>query len=468
MTLALRYAARSDVGLIRPGNEDSGYAGPRLLVVADGMGGHAAGELASAAAVATLAEMDAPGTLAGPVPAEVLPGLAQAVDDAGDQISVIVADDPELAGMGTTVTALYWQGERISLVHVGDSRAYLLRDGQLTQLSHDHTYVQTLVDSGRITEQDAATHPRRNLLMRALDGVNPVEPDLSVREARVGDRYLLATDGLTGVVPPDDLAEILREGEPTITVTRLVERALEGGAPDNVTVVVADVVDLDDDAARAADEVEPVVVGAAGEPRVRDRLPRVHFPADAQPDPDRAGPDRRPGDAEAGDGSATGEELAAAGLPDGAATRTEDPNRAAAARVRRRRAWTIALVTVAVVLAGVVGVLAFRAWTTAQWYVAPDSDMVAIYNGIPGALVGIPLQRVETVPGPAISALPVFDQELVGNGIPAIDRADADRIVVELQRRADACLAAKPPVGCPVATAAAPTASATPSPAPSP
>ncbi|MEK9737835.1 MAG: protein phosphatase 2C domain-containing protein [Candidatus Nanopelagicales bacterium] len=155
MPLALRYAARSDVGQVRKGNEDSGYAGPRLLIVADGMGGHAAGELASATAVATLAEMADDELEQG----EALTRLAAAVDAAGASIGEVVADSPELAGMGTTATALYWLpdevGAKIAVVHVGDSRAYLLRDGELSQITHDHTYVQTLVDAGRISEDEA-------------------------------------------------------------------------------------------------------------------------------------------------------------------------------------------------------------------------------------------------------------------------------------------------------------------------
>jgi protein phosphatase len=276
----LRYAARSDVGLVRQGNEDSGYAGPRLLLVADGMGGHAAGELASAIAVATVANLD----LDDVDQSEVLASLASSIDDVGTTISETIALETDLTGMGTTVTGMYWLGGRIAIVHVGDSRAYLLRDGELHQLTHDHTFVQTLVDSGRITEDEAAVHPRRSLLMRALDGLNPVEADLSVREARVGDRYMICTDGLSGVVRDSELAWILGTGDPTGCVTRLVDTALERGAPDNVTVVVADVVEGD----VAPFGGVPVVVGAAGEPRVRQRLPRVRFPQDHQRDPDRA------------------------------------------------------------------------------------------------------------------------------------------------------------------------------------
>ena len=235
MSLALRYAARSDVGLVREGNEDSGYAGPALLLVADGMGGHAAGELASAIAVALVADLD----VHPPEPDDVLSALADAVADVGDGISDVIADDPDLTGMGTTVTGLYWLGSQMALVHIGDSRAYLLRDDELAQITHDHSYVQTLVDAGRITEEEAGVHPRRSLLMRALDGLNPVEADLALSEARVGDRYMLCTDGLSGVVSLSEMSSLMRDGDPTGAVTRLVDLALERGAPDNVTVVVA-------------------------------------------------------------------------------------------------------------------------------------------------------------------------------------------------------------------------------------
>ncbi len=274
MTLQLRYAAKSDVGLVRQGNEDSGYAGPRLLMVADGMGGHAAGELASATAVAIVADLD----VNPPSDAEVLSELSTSIDDAGESIGATIESDPELAGMGTTVTGVFWLDGRLAIVHVGDSRAYLLRDGELLQLTHDHTYVQTLVDAGRITEDEAAVHPRRSLLMRALDGVNPVEADLSIREAHAGDRLMLCTDGLSGVMNADEIAARLRDGDPTGAVTRLVDFALERGAPDNVTVVVADVIEVADGEAAAVTAADRVVVGAAGEPRVRFRqIPGCNF-----------------------------------------------------------------------------------------------------------------------------------------------------------------------------------------------
>jgi protein phosphatase len=185
MSLSLRFAAGSHKGMIREGNEDSGYAGPRLLAIADGMGGQAAGEVASSEVISTLVTLDddVPGS-------DILTSLGTAVQRANDQLRVMVEEDPQLEGMGTTLTALLWTGQRLGLVHVGDSRAYLLRDGVLTQITQDHTWVQRLVDEGRITEEEATTHPQRSLLMRALGSGDHVEPDLSIREVRAGDRYL--------------------------------------------------------------------------------------------------------------------------------------------------------------------------------------------------------------------------------------------------------------------------------------
>ncbi|MBM3669597.1 MAG: serine/threonine-protein phosphatase [Actinobacteria bacterium] len=433
----LRYAARSDVGLVREGNEDSGYAGPRLLLVADGMGGHAAGELASAIAVATVANLD----LDDVDQSEVLASLASSIDDVGTTISETIAVETDLTGMGTTITGMYWLGGRIAIVHVGDSRAYLLRDGELHQLTHDHTFVQTLVDSGRITEDEAAVHPRRSLLMRALDGLNPVEADLSVREARVGDRYMICTDGLSGVVRDTELTWILSTGDPTGCVTRLVDKALERGAPDNVTVVVADVVEGN----IAPFGGVPVVVGAAGEPRVRQRLPRVRFPQDHQRDPDRA------------DTTAPQPYIDSDIIVPAAEQARRDAATATATAVtrRQRRRRIVGFVVAVAIVAGltVAGLTVARTWLDSQWYVAingnPGTGTVAIYRGVQGTLGGFPLSQVDTDSGLAVGSMPVFDQELVSKGIPAADYADAERIVGELQARAAECGKSFPPQGCP-------------------
>ncbi len=178
MTLGIRYAARSDVGMLREGNEDSAYAGAHLLAVADGMGGHVGGEIASAAAISELRKLDK--DLPAP---ELLAALEHTVKAANDNLHRIVESDPALQGMGTTLTAMLWAGSQVALVHIGDSRAYLLRDGSLFQITHDHTLVQSLVDEGRISPDEAASHPQRSLLLRALDGGVDVDPDLSLGEA---------------------------------------------------------------------------------------------------------------------------------------------------------------------------------------------------------------------------------------------------------------------------------------------
>ena len=448
MALQLRYAARSDVGLVREGNEDSGYAGPSLLMVADGMGGHAAGELASAIAVATVADLD----VHPPRDQEILTSLGEAIGEVGDGIADVIDAEPEYTGMGTTVTGLYWMADRVAVVHVGDSRAYLLRDGHLTQITHDHTYVQTLIDAGRITEDEAAVHPRRSLIMRALDGLTPVEADLSVRETRAGDRFLLCTDGLSGVLRHDEIAALLVDGDATGAVTRLVEAALERGAPDNVTVVVADVVDTDDD----TDDGWPVVVGAAGEPRVRHRLPGVRFPDDAQPDPDR--PDVPP----LVDGPPTAPQPlvdSAIIVPAAESARRaarEQEVLAAARRTRRRRIGWIVGSIVAVIVVIAASLLVVRTWVLSQWYVAINGSAgtgtVAIYQGVPGSLLGVHLSTLAADSGLQVGTLPLFDQELVSKGIPAASRDDAARILAELGSRAAECTTVLPPAGCPGAT----------------
>ena len=256
MTLVLRYSARSDRGLVRQNNQDAVYAGPRLLALADGMGGHAAGEVASSLVISALAPLDDddPGD-------DLLRELHAATVEGNAAIHRHVLDAPDLEGMGTTLTAILFKGTRLGLVHVGDSRAYQLRDGMLTQITKDDTFVQSLIDEGRITEEEAHTHPQRSLLLRAITGQD-VDPSLTVREARPGDRYLLCSDGLSGVVSDETLANTLSTyKDPRECADRLIDLALRGGGPDNITCIVADVVDVDfgDDA--------PIVGGAAGDGR---------------------------------------------------------------------------------------------------------------------------------------------------------------------------------------------------------
>ena len=237
MALTLRYAVRSDRGLVRNNNEDSVYAGPRLLAIADGMGGHAGGEVASKIVIGAFEELDEDRPIA-----DLIGTLRDRVDDANASLAHAVDENRQLEGMGTTLTAIRFAGSRIALVHVGDSRAYLLRGGQLSQITHDDTYVQSLVDSGKLTAEEASHHPRRSMILRAMDG-SQVDPDISIREARKGDRYLLCSDGLSDVVTATTLLEALSSGDPQDCADRLIELALRGGGPDNVTCIVADVVD---------------------------------------------------------------------------------------------------------------------------------------------------------------------------------------------------------------------------------
>jgi PPM family protein phosphatase len=237
-TLAVRCAVESDIGLRREDNEDCAYAGARLLAVADGMGGHAAGEVASAAVIEALRPLDTQ------VPAgELLNALDHAVRRAGSTLRDMAEADPSLLGMGTTLTALLWSGSQLGLVHVGDSRAYLARGGEVFQITHDHTIVQSLLDEGKITVSEAGSHPQRSLLLRALAAKRSDEPDLQLREARLGDRYLLCSDGLHQVADAESIARVLLTvADPSQAAKDLIALAIEGGGPDNVTCIVADIV----------------------------------------------------------------------------------------------------------------------------------------------------------------------------------------------------------------------------------
>src|SRR4051812_5049784 len=252
---SLRFAARTDIGLLRDGNEDSIYAGPRLLAVADGMGGAAAGEVASAVAIAAIAQLDED-----PPGSDLLDALTNAAYEADDQLRSMIAQDRSLYGMGTTLTAMLIAGTRIGLLHIGDSRAYLLRDGVLTQITHDHTLVQTFVDEGRITREQATTHPQRSIILRVLKGDDHLDLDLSVRDTLPGDRYLICSDGLSAVVSDATLLETLLLPDPQQAVDRMIDLALRGGGPDNISCIVAEVLDEPADGGG-----EVIVAGAASE-----------------------------------------------------------------------------------------------------------------------------------------------------------------------------------------------------------
>ncbi|MCP1388105.1 protein phosphatase 2C domain-containing protein [Corynebacterium sp. TA-R-1] len=252
--LHLNFVAASDRGLVRGNNEDSAYAGPHLLALADGMGGHAAGEIASQLMVTHLEHLDK-----SPGDADLLALLGAAAEDANAAIEDSVAEHPEQQGMGTTLTALMFNGTQFGMIHVGDSRGYLLRDGALTQLTVDDTFVQSLVDEGKLNPEDVSSHPQKSLILKAYTG-RPVEPHLEMVEAKAGDRILLCSDGLSDPVTNETIAVALDQGTPEIAAQRLIELALRSGGPDNITVVVADVVA---GAASASEESSaPAIVGA--------------------------------------------------------------------------------------------------------------------------------------------------------------------------------------------------------------
>ena len=238
--MTLRYAGATDPGPVRPNNEDAFYTGPRLLAVADGVGGHAAGEVASATIIDALAPLGdcEPGY-------DLVGRLHEAVAAGNAAIAQRVAEDPRLQGMSTTLTAILFGGTRYCLLNIGDSRTYLLRDGGLEQLTRDDSYVQLLVDEGHITQEAAGSHPQRNLVLQALTGEEVMEPAMTVHEARAGDRFLLCSDGLSDVVDKTAIAEALRDGEPGESVTRLIDLALANRTRDNVTAIVADVIEAD-------------------------------------------------------------------------------------------------------------------------------------------------------------------------------------------------------------------------------
>ena len=415
MTFALRYAIRSDVGLLREGNEDSAYAGPRLLAVADGMGGHAAGEVASAVAISTLTDLDED------LPAsDLLHALADAVTRANHILHDMVAADPSIGGMGTTLTAMLWSGTRVALCHIGDSRAYVLSGGEFVQITHDHTLVQSLVDDGRISPDEAATHPQRSLLLRALDGSSDVEPDLSMHEAKVGDRYLLCSDGLSGVVSEQTLHRTLATvAEPDDAVRQLIELAIKGGGPDNITCIVADVVDSA--TAVRPPSKESVLAGAAsngtGGPMLRTDSPagRAHVLTQTAP------------------------QAAIAVAHDDPVPRTASADDFDHDLPMRRR-WPIVKSLVVLLLVVIVGggYLGWR-YTQTQYFVGADAGQVVIFRGINQDVAGLSLSKVYQRTGIPLAKVPLNDQSQIRTTISATSLSHARSIVSTIRSDYQTC-----------------------------
>ncbi|MGH3499089.1 MAG: PP2C family protein-serine/threonine phosphatase [Nocardioidaceae bacterium] len=422
MTLQMRYAALSDVGRIRKDNQDAGYASRHLLVVADGVGGQAFGDVASAESVAALRRLDVP------PPDDMIEALAGAMHRANDRLTEVIETRPETEGMGTTMIAMLFNGEQVAMGHIGDSRAYLLRDGELAQLTQDHTFVQSLVDEGRITEEEARFHPHRNLVLRVLQGQHDIEPDLTTFEVQPADRLLICSDGLSGFVDADEIAELLGRGSIDDACANLVRVALTSGSTDNVTVVIGEIVDGSattgtDGAAPplAAVDDAPMVVGSAAEPMSPARGP--HDTSSQQPVVDD-------------ETSVDPEELRYA------------------PRAPRRFRWLVraSVLIVLLIVAGIGATLGYN-WTQQQYYVGTYAGQVTIYKGVSQDVPGITLHSVFEQTALTVEALPSYNQQQVTSGIDADNLTDARVIVNRLQALADKCANGTSTTGCTGATA---------------
>lgn len=408
MATSGRSAAVSHVGKIRVNNQDSGYAGTQLFVVADGMGGHAGGDVASAIAIKRVIDVDKP--FASAHDAEF--ALQSALLAANSLIAETVFEHPELTGMGTTVSAVLRLGDKIALAHIGDSRIYRFRSGELEQITADHTFVQRLVDSGRITQEEAAVHPRRSVLMRVLGDIDASpEIDTAVFDTEPGDRWLLCSDGLSSYVSDDKIKSALKSiSDPDAAAGRLVKDALDQGAPDNVTVVIVDVGDNDSSAS-----IPPKTVGSAAEPlsfeatiaRKPLRLPTLllhplkstlHEDSHFEPESDEYL-----------------QELIA-----------EDRRR----HRRRRITW---LVAIALVVALLVTLLAagYR-WTQTRYFVGPNGYTIAIFKGVQQDIGPIKLSSVYEVTSIQLNELSTFERQQIEETITADNLADARDIIRRL------------------------------------
>ncbi len=386
---------------------------------------------------------------------DLMGALANAVATANMRLQEMILSDPATEGMGTTLTALLWADGQAALCHIGDSRAYLLRDGQFYQITHDHTLVQSLVDEGRITEDDVATHPQRSLLLRALDGRTLADPDLSTHETMVGDRYLLCSDGLSGVVTEQTLHQALSSvRDPDKAALQLVELALKGGGPDNITCIVADVIDLQ--SASLPPTQVPVMAGAAstGAPqpkapartsspatravRVRKTAPQPALHSDGE---DRAGGDHadvtgrfQRTDAAADAPPAQRGSHRAPSRPD------DDDDYGGRARHGTRRRWPIVstlLVVLVVALAG--GAFASWQWVQGKYYIGADGDDVAIYHGINSSIFGLSLSSLQKNTGLPVARLSVPDQGAVRATVSYDSLAAAQQGFTQVQSQVNSC-----------------------------
>lgn len=400
MSVALRYAARSHLGLgTKTRNEDSAYAGPELLVLCDGMGGHAAGDVASSLVVGELVHLDGESHGAD----DMSSVLEREMIAANERLAQVAEESEATEGMGTTAIAMMRSGSKLAVANIGDSRAYLRRGTRVTQITKDHSFVQQLLDEGRISEEEALHHPQRSLVTRVFTGRPDDRPDLSMRELRVGDRLLLASDGLTDYVAESTVADLLRSDEPAGKVAdQLIAIALRASTRDNVTVIVADVVDAGQDGT-----TDPQVVGAASERRGTQLLaPQTPAEKAAALSRDVHGTDPGP-------------ELA-------------EESEHGIIRTWLRRT----LIGLAIVAVVAVGAWATYDWSQRQYYVGEANGHVTIFRGVSQDLGPLVLSQPEEETDIELETLPSHYRNRVINTLTADDRADADSIVAELRNMA--------------------------------
>lgn len=402
--------AVSHTGKVRSNNQDSGYAGSNLFVVADGMGGHAGGDVASSVAIRHLEDLDRP--FASTADAER--ALRDAVEDTAGDLIRMVSRRPELSGMGTTVSALLMVDDYAVIAHIGDSRIYLFRDEQLTQITADHTFVQRLVDSGRITPDEARFHPRRSVLMRVLGDMDPSpEIDTFVMSTQPGDRWLICSDGLSGVVDDPHTQKALAQGlTPSRTADILLRQALDGGAPDNVTIVMVDV-----GGPHPIVTGTPTIVGSASNsldiavPAARSGRPGwLHLTRQPPSEPTHFEPAEE-----------FLEELI-----------EEDRRRAR----RRRITWVIGALVALALLVG--ALFAAYGWTQTRYFVGVQGDQVVIFQGIQQDIGPISLSQPFEETGISITDLPPFQQQAVEATFSTASIEEAREIADRLRAYAEA------------------------------
>ena len=437
MALELNFAARSDVGRVRSKNDDSAYVGRYLAVVADGMGGHAGGDVASASVVLDLAPLDR-NDLSDPQTV-----LADEIQSANLILNDLVHDNPKLAGMGTTCTAILVDNNLLHMAHIGDSRAYRIKNDVFEQLSADHTFVQRLIDEGRIKPEDAESHPHKNVLMRVLGDVDASpELDVATYETQPGERWLLCSDGLNAVVDDATIETLLRADKPLDDICReLVDETLSRGAPDNVTIVVFDPAEAQvtvedpprkEELTESAREVSQASDGESVSAALlrADLGSRPHLlvgAAELATDTDQIPIVTRSSSQKRAAALLHGASDAAA--PEPAATSELDED----AVPTGRRTWPLlTMVGVFLILFATSLAVGFL-WIRGQYYVGSVEDRVAIYQGVPQSLGPLELSSVEEATEIPLSRLPGYSRQRVEDGLPAQDLNHAREILMDLE-----------------------------------